>query len=170
VAGHVGRHRVRYTLRSSIGYDIRGDEAHHRCTLRESAEHHLGVGTVRRRRLDIGARVPNTVQGGGEVGGGGVVDRIYPHRLRADSRAQRVHECLSCWTNTRVLGSAAREYHLDVWAGLRIHGLSGCTQRRQTCCRRSPNHRSDMSCSHRAMLTYLRDDGDQKKQQPMNAE
>src|SRR4029079_986317 len=40
VAGHVGRHRVRYTLRSSIGYDIRGDEAHHRCTLRESAEHH----------------------------------------------------------------------------------------------------------------------------------
>ena len=168
VVGHLGRHRVRHTLRCPIRYDIRGDEAHHGCALGESAEHHLCVGTVRRRGLDMGARVLNAVQGGGEVGGGWVVDRIYADRFCADLRAQRVHECLSCRTNTGVLGGAAREYHLEVGAGLRGRERNGCAQRRPTCCGRSTNENSDMACLHRAMLTYRDDGGDPKNQQPMN--
>jgi hypothetical protein len=117
----------------------------------------------------MGGRVLNTVEGGGEVGGGGVVDRIYPHRLCADSGAQRVHECLSCWTKTGVLGGAAREYHLDVGAGLRGRGLKGCAQRRQTCGCRSTNENSNMACPHGAMLTYRDEGGHQNNEQPMNA-
>jgi hypothetical protein len=114
----------------------------------------------------MGARVLNADQGGGEVGGGGVVDRIYPHRLCADSRAQRVHECLSCWTDTGILGGAAREYHLDVGAGLRGRGRNGCAQRRPNCC--CSNEYSGVACPHRAMLTYRDDGGNPKNQQPMN--
>ena len=169
VVGHLGRHRVRHTLRCPIRYDIRGDEAHHGCALGESAEHHLCVGTVRRRGLDMGARVPNAVKGGGEVGGGWVVDRIYRDRFCADLRAQRVHERLPRWTNTGVLGGTAREYHVDVGAGLRGRERNGCDQRRPACCRRRTNDKNHMACPHRAMLTHRDDGGDPKNQQPMNA-
>ena len=117
--------------------------------------------------LDIRARVPDADQGGGEVGGGGVVDRIYLDRLCADSRAQRVHECLSCWTNTGILGGAAREHHLEVGAGLRGRGRNGCAQGRPTCC--CSNEYSGVACPHRAMLTYRDDGGNPKNQQRMNA-
>ena len=166
---HVGRHRVRYTLRRSIRYDIRGDEAHDGRALGESAEHHVGVGTVRRRRFDMCARVPNAVRGGGEVGGGGVVDRIHLDRLRADSRAQRVHKSLSGWTNTRWLRGTAREDHLDVGARLRGRGRNGCAQQRPTCYCRSTNEHGDMAFPHQAMLTYRDDVGDTNNQRLMNA-
>ena len=145
---HVGRHWVRYTLRCSIRYDIRGDETHHGCALGKTAEHQLGVRTVGRHGPDMIARVMNTVYRGGEVGAGGVVDRIHPDRLCADSRAQRVHECLSCRTNTGFLGGAAGEYHLDVGARLRGRGWDGCAQQRPTCQRHSTNDNNDMACPH----------------------
>ena len=166
---HVGRHRVRHTLRCSIRYDIRSDEAHDGRALGESAEHHVGVGTIRRRRLDMSAGVPNAVHGGGEVGGGGVIDRIHLHRLCADSRAQRVHKSLSGWTDTRWLRGTAREDHLDVGARLRRRGRNGCAQRRPTCYCRSTNEHGDMVSPHRAMLTYRDADGDSKNQRLMNA-
>ena len=122
---HVRRHWVRDTLRCSIRYDIRGEETDHGGALGISAEHQLGVRTVRRHGLDTSARVSNTVYGGGKFHAGGVFDRIYPDRLCAESRAQRVHECLSRWTNTGWLGGAAGEYHLDVGARLRGRGWTG---------------------------------------------
>ena len=152
---HVGRHRVRHTLRCSIRYDIRGDEAHDGRALGESAEHDVGVGAVRRRRLDMSAGVPNAVHGGGEVGGGGVVDRIHLHRLRADSCAQRVHKSFSGWTETGCLGGTAREDHLDVGARLRGRGRNGCAQRRQTRYCRGTNEYGDIASPHGAMLTYV---------------
>ena len=113
-----------------------------------SAEDQLGVRTVRRHGLDTSARVSNTVYGGGKFHAGGVVDRIYPDRLCAESRAQRVHECLSRRTNTGWLGGAAGEYHLDVGARLRGSGWDGCTQQRPTCQRHSTNDNNDMACPH----------------------
>jgi hypothetical protein len=116
----------------------------------------------------MSARVSNAVYRGGEVGGRGVVDRIHPDRLCADSRAQRVHKCLSGWTNT-ILGGAAGEYHLDVGTRLRGRGRNGCAQRRPTCYRRSTNEYSDMACPHAVMLTYRDECGYLKRQRPMNA-
>ena len=160
VVCHVGRHRVRYTFRCSIRYDVRGDEAHHRCALGVSAEHHLGVGTGRRRGPDMGARVSNAVEGGGEVGGGRVVNRVYADRLCTGACAQRVHKCLPGWPDTGVLGGAAGEYHLDVGARLRERGRNGCAQRHPTCNRRRTNEHSDTACPHGVMLTYRVDGGD----------
>jgi len=110
----------------------------------------------------MSARVSNAVDGGGEVHGGGVVDRIYADRFCADSCAQRVHECLSGWTNTGVLGGAAREYHLDVGAGLRGRGRKRRAQERRACDRRSTNEHGNIACPHSAMLTYREDGGDLK--------
>jgi hypothetical protein len=163
VACHVGRHRRGYVRSGySIRYGICGDEAHHRCALGESAEDHPGVGTVRHHGPDMSARVFNAVDGGGKVHGGGVVDRIHPDRLCADSRAQRVHECLSGWTNTGVLGGTAREYDLDVGAGLRGRGRKRRAQERRTCDRRSTNEHGNIACPHSAMLTYREGGGDLK--------
>ncbi|MDT5366666.1 MAG: hypothetical protein QOC62_1097 [Mycobacterium sp.] len=117
----------------------------------------------------MSARIPNAVDRGGEVGGGGVVDRIYPDRLCADPRAKRVHECLSGWTKTGVLGGAAGEYHLDVGARLRGRGRSGCAQRRPAGYRRSTNEHSDLARPHGVMLTYRDHVGHSKGQRSMNA-
>jgi hypothetical protein len=160
VVGHVGRHGVRYTVGCSIRYDTVGDEAHHGCTLRVSAEHHLCVRTARRRGPDVSGRVFDAVYRGGEVGGGGVVDRIYLDRLCAGSRAQRVHECLSGGTNTGCLGGAAGEYHLDVGARLRGRGRYRRAQLRPTRCRSSTNEPRNIARSHCAMLTHRGGDGD----------
>ncbi len=145
---HVGRHWVRYTLRCSIRYDIRRHETHHRGALGKTAEHQLGVRTVGRHGPDMIARVMNTVYGGAKVGAGGVVDRIYPDRLCADPRAQRVHKCLPCWTNTGFLGGTAGEYHLDVGARLRGSGWDGCAHQRGTRPQHNTNDNNDMTCPH----------------------
>jgi hypothetical protein len=115
----------------------------------------------------MSARVPNADQGGGEVGGGGIVDRIYPERPCADSRAQGVYERVSRGAKAGVLGGATREYHLEVGARLCGRGRNGCAQRRQTCC--CNNEYRGMACPHRAMLTYRDDGGNPKNQQAMNA-
>lgn len=164
----VGRHRVRYALGRSIRYDIRGDESRDGGALGESAEHHVGVGAISCRRLDMGARVPNTGQGSGEFGGGRVVDWIDRHRPCADPRAQRIHECLSCRTNTGLFSGAAREYHLDVGAGLCRRGRNGCDQLSPTCRCHAANQNSDVAAPHRAMLTYRGDGGHSKNQRPVN--
>ena len=166
MVSHVGRHRVRYTIRCPVRDHIRGDEAHHGCALGESAEHHLSIRTGRRHGPDMSARVANAVYGGGEVGGGGVIDRIYPDRSRADSRAQRVHECLSRGTNTGILGGAAREHHLDVRARLRGREQNRRAQRCPACDRRSTSEHGNTACPHRAMLTYRGDDGSDLTAQP----
>ena len=145
---HVRRHWVRDTLRCSIRYDIRGDETDHGGALGISAEYQLGVRTVRRHGLDTSARVSNTVYGGSKFHAGGVVDRIYPDRLCAESRAQRVHECLSRRTNTGWLGGAAGEYHLDVGAGLRGSGWEWCAHQRGTRPQHNAKENSDMVCPH----------------------
>lgn len=159
VVGHVGRHRRRHIRgRNAIRHRVRRDETRHRRPLGESAEHHLGVRTARRGGKDMAARVRNSLDGGGEVGSGRVVDRIHPERLRADSRTQRVHERLSRRANTRQLGGAAGEYHLGVGAGFRACGRYGCDlhRRRRRC--RSTDQSSDVASPHRPMLTH-RDTG-----------
>ena len=60
VAGHLGWHRRGYERsRHTFWYDSRGDESRHDCALRESAEHDPGLGTVSRRGLNVGRRVPD---------------------------------------------------------------------------------------------------------------
>ena len=95
VVGHIGRHRVRYTFRCPIRDDIRGDETHHGRALGKSTQHRLGARTARRHGPDMSADVGDAVYGGGKVGAGRIVDRIYADRPCADSRAQRVHKRLS---------------------------------------------------------------------------
>jgi hypothetical protein len=102
----------------------------------------------------MSARVINTVYGGGKVGGRRVVDRIDPDRFRSHPRAQRVYECLSCRTDTRCLGGAAGEYHLDVGARLRGRRWHGCAHQRPSCCRDNTRENSDMAGLHGPMLTY----------------
>jgi hypothetical protein len=116
----------------------------------------------------MGTGIPNAGNGGGEVGGGGVVDWIDPHGPCADPRPQRVRECLSCWTNTGFFSGAACEYHLDVWAGLCGCSRSRCAQRRPPCRCHDANQNSDVAASHRAMLTYRGDGGHSKSQRPVN--
>ncbi len=87
VVGNLGRHRCRHVQRRyPIGHRVRGDEARHRRPLGESAKHDLGVRTVRRGGKDMCARVPYPIDGGGEVDGSRVVDRVDLDRLPVDSR------------------------------------------------------------------------------------
>ena len=145
---HVRRHWVRDTLRCSIRYDIRGDETDHGGALGISAEHQLGVRTVRRHGLDTSARVSNTVYGGGEIPCWRGIRPDIPRSTlcrvaRAASPRMPVPLDQHGW-----LGGAAGEYHLDVGARLRGRGWRWCAQQRPTCQRHSTNDNNDMAFPH----------------------
>ena len=155
VVGDVERHRRRHVQsRNPVGHNIRGDEAHDRCALGESTEHHFGLRTICGRGKDACARISDSIDGGLKLSGGGIIDRVHPNRLRSDLRSQRVDERLSRGADTRQLGSAAGEYHLSVWARRRARGRQGSTlQQRSRHCR-CANQTSDSESPHGLMLTH----------------
>jgi len=155
VVGHIGRHRCRHVQGGdAIGDSVRGHEAHDRRTLRESTEHHLGLGAVRRGGDHMCARIRDSIDGGGEVSGGGVVDRVNPDGLRADPSAQRVDERLSRGADTGCLGGAAGENHLGIRARRRLRGRNNCTLQTPSRHCRSADRDSDMGGPHGPMLTH----------------
>ena len=101
---------------NAIGDNVRGHEAHDRRALRESTEHHLGLGQFAAVASTCvrASAIPSTAVG--KSSGGGVVDRVNPDGLRADPSAQRVDERLSRGADTGCLGGAAGENHLGIRA------------------------------------------------------
>src|ERR1700757_5537972 len=73
----------------------------------------------------MSAGVSNPVDSGRPLVAGGVVDRIYVHRLSAQARAQGVDERLSGRADTRVFTGTAGEHHLGVGASLGGRGRNG---------------------------------------------
>jgi hypothetical protein len=92
----------------------------------------------------VRSRVRNSIDGGGEVGGGGVVDRVHPDRLRADVRAQRVDERVSRGANTGVFSGAAGEDYLGVGARHRLRERYRRTLHRR-CRHRSADQTRDLA-------------------------
>ena len=129
VVSHLWRHRVGYECtefgRYFVRYDGRGDVTGDDRALGVSTEHDLGVGAVRRRGLDMSARVPDPVDDGSgefeaiaEIAGSGVVNRIHVDRFSAGLRTQRIDKWLPLSADSRRLGGTSGKHHLDVWAGL----------------------------------------------------
>ena len=100
------------------------------------------------------AGVRNAIDGGGEVGGGRVVDCLDPNRLRADPRAERVDEGLARGANTRRLGGAACKYHLGVGALRCVRGRHRRSLHRPRGRSRSTEQSSDAARPHGAILTH----------------
>ena len=100
------------------------------------------------------ACVRNAVDGRGEVGGGGVVDRVHADRLPADSRAQGVDERIAGRAGARFFGGAAGKHHLGVGTRVAVRGRHRRTlHRAHRQCRRA-DQSSDAAWTHRPMLTY----------------
>ncbi|SON63336.1 hypothetical protein MSIMFI_04866 [Mycobacterium simulans] len=119
MVGHIGRERFGYgrginPVRNGSG----SDEAHDGCTLRVAAEHHLRLGTTAGHGNHMGASVSNTVDAGGPLLTGWVVDRIDPQRLCANAWTKGVDECLPGRANARRLTGATGKHHLHIGARL----------------------------------------------------
>ena len=154
VVSDLGRHWLqRLDEVRPIGNLAVGHEAHHGRTLRIPSQHDLGFRATRCHGLHMSACIADAVDRRGEIGGGRVVDRIHPERLRSDVRLQCVHEILTNAANAGRLGGAAGEHDLNVWARLRSRGRDGRDEQRPNRCRRSANEVGERMCLHIAMLS-----------------
>src|ERR1700730_7567021 len=148
MVGHVEWHRLWYVGSiEPLGYCGRGDETHHSRALGIPAEHHFRFRTAGRDGLNVIAGVSDSVDCGGKICGGRVIDCVYPEGLRPDLRLKGIDECLSDCADPRGLSGAPGEHRFHVRAALGGRGWNRDTQY-------SPSHNdsgeeaSDETCTH----------------------